>query len=363
MNDFWIPRTAPSLDSSESEIRSMGWAEAQEWCNFVLLHPSALPEDCAIAEAVVRPEAPPGRRQDQATGGRPSWTLSNRSSHRLQIHGQCRTLRVKQFLYDWAPPAFDHPSLWRSDNRPFRLGEQLGWLGEDFQGQQAASVHIDRTMVEVRVDEGAFSDEELAGICRGLKPARPDLRSRILATPLADLCYQGRHVELVIPVPVGYWKHRREPPTLMTRVFRGRETPQGVPAQAKLPEQLEGFRLDTVFVFLNPDLPEPQEADYAYALEEDRGIYLRILASPRGVAEGINYPPVLDEQPCSTEVMEIAGRRVYRAFLDSTLGPHEAVWQDRDHNFMLLAKPTRWSDAPWFESLVDKLIRGEQECP
>jgi len=44
MNSPWVPKVAPSIESPEAEIRSMSWEESQEWCNFVLMKPTLLPD-------------------------------------------------------------------------------------------------------------------------------------------------------------------------------------------------------------------------------------------------------------------------------------------------------------------------------
>lgn len=59
---------------------------------------------------------------------------------------------MKQFLYDWAPPAFDHPCLWKSHNEPFEVGKNIGWLGTDYRKAHAAAVSIDRTTIELSTE-------------------------------------------------------------------------------------------------------------------------------------------------------------------------------------------------------------------
>src|SRR5262249_54328688 len=97
MTTFWLPRTAPSVQSSDAASRNLGWEEVQDWCNFVLLRPSSLPDGLMIAKTELRPEAPPGRPEGSKPADRPSWTLSNRSAHRCELAGGGRRLRIKQF--------------------------------------------------------------------------------------------------------------------------------------------------------------------------------------------------------------------------------------------------------------------------
>ena len=207
LNSLWVPNVAPSIESREAEIRAMTWEESQEWCNFVLMKPTVLPAGVAVETSEMRPESPPGRRDGPTDSRLPSWTLSNPACHRCVLAGKERRVRIKQYLYDWAPPAFDCPCLWLSPVvRHFFVGNDVGWLGTDFRGLAAHSVNLDRTTVELSVLEGSFSDDELQEICRGLHPVSPGARKQVLDTPLATLCYQSRHEEQPIAVPVGFWR-------------------------------------------------------------------------------------------------------------------------------------------------------------
>src|SRR5262245_31177450 len=235
MNERWTLETAPSVDSPEAAIRAASWEEAQPWCNFVLLAPSVLPPGTTLEAMTLRPEAPPGRVEGAAPDGRPDWSSANRSCFRFEIAGAGRRLRVKEFLYDWAPAAFDHPSLWKSRNRGFPVGAHIGWIGLDFRKRPGASLHVERTMTELSVVEGAFSDEELQVICRGLAPAVPRARELIARTSLADLSYAARHVERIIEVPVGYFRHHRSQPLVPVTLFEGEDAPPTLPGRSIRP--------------------------------------------------------------------------------------------------------------------------------
>jgi hypothetical protein len=261
---------------------------------------------------------------------------------------------VKQFLYDWAPPAFDHPCLWKSRNEPFEVGKNIGWLGTDFRKARAAAVSIDRTTIELSTNEGTFDDEELRLVCRGMVPVEPDARRRILATPVAELCYQCRHREQTIAVPCGYFAHERRPPSVELAVYRAANVPANMPGREVAPPTAYGFRLNAVFVYGSQE--SPQEVDYLYEADEPPGRYLRLLVSPSNQAGGVAYPPRLDLQPCATGVQCIHGQDVHHAFLTDRYGPHEAVWQANGHNFMLLTKPSTDTDGIWFRELLEHLV-------
>jgi hypothetical protein len=356
MNVPWVPKVAPSIESREAEIRGMSWEESQEWCNFVLMQPTLLPAGVSVETAEMRPESPPGRRDGPKDSRLPSWTLSNRASHRCVLAGKERRVRIKQYLYDWAPPAFDCPCLWLSPVvRHFFVGNDVGWLGTDFRGLAGASVNLERTTIEFSVLEGSFSEDELQEICRGLHPVSPEARKQILDTPLATLCYQSRHPELPIAVPVGFWAHQRKPESLLTRVFPAGSLPRGLPGtDIELPSDY-AYGLDTLFAY--GDLANPDEADFVYYQSENPNLYLRVLASLENNKQaGMRYPPELDRQSCRSETITIAGRTVYYAFSNDEVGPHEIVYQAHGLNVMLLLKPARHTSRSWFFGLLDRVL-------
>jgi hypothetical protein len=352
----WKPRIVSSIESSDAGVRRMGWEEAQAWCNFVLMRPTVLPDDVGIEKLEMRPEAPPGRPADVNQTARPEWTQSNRAVHRAEITGHHRRLRIKQFLYDYAPPAFDHPCLWESESvRAFPVGNLIGWSGKDFRKLQAATVSLYRTTVELSVTEGAFTDEELQSICRGLSPAVPQVCDLILNTPFADLCYQGRHREPPIAVPVGYWAHKRLPETLQVTVLRSDQVPSDSPSFTVAPPEEYGYRSNSVFIYGNPQ--SPQEIDTLFEHMDDAGQYLRVLVSPSNVAGGVPFPPVREvRQKCSDRLLSVNGLEVYHAYSDERYGQHEAVWQKDGRNIMLIVKPTIWTDMEWFTHLLEVMV-------
>lgn len=357
MSTPWIARTAPSIESEEARVRRMEWEEAQGWCNFVLMRPTVFADDLSLEKTEMRPESPPGRPAEVNESHRPEWTRSNRAAHRSEIAGRGRRLRIKQFLYDYAPPAFDHPCLWESRGiRGFTVGDHLGWLGADFRKLQAATVCFDRTTIELSVTEGTFEDEELQDICRGMTPVDASARRLILRTPLADLCYQSRHREPPIAVPVGYWAHKRAESLRVTVTRIGDEaTTSRFPGFRLAPPDDYGYRLNTAFVFGEPE--SPQEVDFVFEHEKDAGRYMRLLVSPSDATNGLPFPPALEERhPASSHVMRVNGLDVHHAYQDERYGQHEAVWQKRGLNIMLIVKPAVWTDMTWFSTLLERMV-------
>lgn len=351
----WRPCTLPAVPTGKEALITADAPQEQEWCNFVLQRPTSLAADLTLETHSVRPEAPPGRCDDRDAAIRPDWTASNRACHRAVYGGHRRRLRVKQFLYDYAPPAFDHPCLWESERvEPFVNGGHIGWLGTDFRKRRGATTHIDRTMVEVSVLEGSFSDDELIALCRGLRPAVPAVRDRILATPLVDLCYQRRHVEPPIAVPVGYWAHERREDSRVT-VYRPEETPSDLTEFGS--PRLERFDYLPRGLFVFGDPAAPQELDWVFEHRDDPGRHARLLVSRSDAPAGHAFPPQREtRQSCTARRLEIAGTRVHHAFLDARYGQHEAVWRTDPFIYMLIVKPTPSTDCAWFEALLRGLL-------
>jgi hypothetical protein len=333
-HSHWMPDRAPGTVG-------LGWEEAQAALNFVLFRPDPLPEGLFVEAASVRPESPPPR--DLKLG----WAIGNRSAHRCDLAGQGFKIGIKQFLYDWAPPAWDHPSL-AGEAAPFVVGGHVAWLGRDFRGRDAATVTLDRTTIEISVREGECPEALLVGLCHALRPVSAEARGTILRTPFGKLAYRSRHEDRTPSVPVGYWRHRRGPPDVAVRVHD--RIPQGVPGQGLAPPARLGFELDTVQVFGGPR--GPLEVEYLYADAADRGRTIRLLVSPAGAEGGVRYPPVPEGQPC-----EVREGEVHTAHGDPRYGPHEAVWQQDGLNVMLLAKPAPWTDRFWFDRVLADMER------
>ncbi|MFD9520416.1 hypothetical protein [Streptomyces sp. NPDC059979] len=300
----------------------IGEEAAQDGCNFVVWRPSALPEGCDTSVGTIRREAPPGRVDAE---GRSPWSDANPSGYRTEISGGGRRLRLKQFLYDWAFPAADHPCLWGSETRPFEIGGgRVAWLGTDYLGHRAGSARMARTTVELSVLEGEFSDEEIVALFAALRPAVPEVVASVLATPFRDLSYWARHAADMVSVPTGVFSFHR----------RGREhegdwipsgdvtaflTGQGVPVSAG------GFRADSAATF--GDGADVRELDVVYA--SPSGGELRLTAQRTGGGR-LAFPPARDKHPAADEVRDLDGRPVHLGYLDARYGACDAWWQHPD---------------------------------
>jgi hypothetical protein len=205
-------------------------------------------------------------------------------------------------------------------------------------------------MIEVGVLEGSFRDEELVEYCESFEPVDTLAEKTINITPLARLCYQGRHTEIPITVPTGYWKHQREDVKRLPSCALIGEL-VAFPVKELKPA---GFVLDSAFVF--GDICSPQEVDLLYVSPNDRNTYVRILSWAAIGNYSKNLVPSLDEQPCDTRVLMVRSAPVFHAFLEREIGPHEALWQTASRSYICLTKPSPSFGRMDFEMLLEFLV-------
>jgi hypothetical protein len=277
---------------------------------------------------------------------------AGRSSYRCEYSDQNRKLSVKQFLYDWAPPAYDHPSLWRNNKissigntpppRYFYINDDVAWIGLNFRRQPGLSLNINRTMIEMPVVEGSFTDDELIGICKGLKAVNPKIMDQILTTSFSSLCYSSRHKETASIVPLSYWKYTRQ------NNWETRSLPVSDFVEYQQVLATRGYFLNSVFAYGTPI----QEIEYYYEHQERPGSYIRILIIPHN---GIPYPPILGDQTCTMQSTQIGDREVHHTYLYDAVGPHEAIWKEQNYNVLLLVKPAKWTSLTWFKQLIAEI--------
>ncbi len=123
----------------------------------MVFRPEWLPPDCSISQVTLRPEQPPGRPGgiDARQIGQTPWSEGNPCSVRAVVTGAQRRLRLKQFLYAWAPPAASTSALWKSPQlTPVMCQDAIAWLGTDYMGRAGACVQRMRTEIEVSEEDG-----------------------------------------------------------------------------------------------------------------------------------------------------------------------------------------------------------------
>ncbi len=148
--------------------------QAQDWCNFVVLRPDWLPDDCHLAETSVRPESE-----------------EHCSTVRMKITGPGRSFRLKQFFLDWWIPTSSDANL-TGPGTPFEAAGLIGYRGRDYRGRVAICLHRYGALHELAVLQGRFEDEELQQIFEHLVPQSPEAVQQLGALPFARLSYHVR---------------------------------------------------------------------------------------------------------------------------------------------------------------------------
>jgi hypothetical protein len=327
---FWGTRAVADAVELDERPPAMPPDQAQPWCNFVVWTPERLPAGCQLSTGTIRREAPPGRVEG-VTAGRTPWSDANPVAYRYEITGPDRRLRVKQFLYDWAFPALDHPCLWESHTRPVRLGDHVLWYGVDYMKHQAASARLARTTIELSVLEGSFEDAEILYLYEAMRPAAPDAVEAIGRTPFARLSYWARYPNApMVHVPIGLWKFRRTGSAYTGRWTAEAPELKGLLAGYSLPSELIGLEADSAARFTDAD--GRTEVEVVYSGGPWRGHELRLIAQRPGAGH-LSFPAEPAPHPhhhAEVEIGRIADASL--AWIDEDYGPWDAAWQDPKGN-------------------------------
>ncbi|QLH79691.1 hypothetical protein HZS55_21400 [Halosimplex rubrum] len=339
-------------------------ADAQAGANFVVFELGWLPDDCAVAETTIRPEQPPGRPEglDAADIGQTPHSGGNPSAVRTLVEGESRALRIKQFCYDWAPPAASVAPLWGTeDPTPVEAGDAVGFLGTDYKGNRGACVQRARTQVEVSVLEGAFDDGELEGLLDGLAPAAgsdpgadgssavPPVRQ----VPFHRLNYWARYRCEAVGVPHGLWAHGIARPydesVPCSPVALGDADPRLLTPD----DDAVGaaYALDSAVTF-----PESRAIEAVYRHTGNGSDHLWVTAAAPDSDLGPDVPPEPADQPAETrETVELRDERVHYAALTEEFGAWEAVWTEGGVTYAVVAGASRHLDGEAFRRLVEGL--------
>ena len=250
----------------------MNIGEIQGKCHFVLFKPPRLPADLALKEESFRKE-----------------TDTSESTFRQVYEGNGRAMVMKQFLYDWDPPAYDYPSLWRDQKLAaeeeipppagFLIGSHALWIGKNYRLQNGATIEIDRTRIEFTFPKGEFSAGEIVNICKGLVPIDLKRRVLLLSQSFGQLSYQSRHLIRASGVPTSFWKHQRDK-SLYCFLLEGHG---GLPKHFIDVLVARGYLFNTRFGF-GASVDQIAESEYIFEHESVPGAFIRLLTP-------ISYPP------------------------------------------------------------------------
>lgn len=280
---------------------------------------------------------------------------------------------MKQFLYDWAPPAYDYPCLWRNDKvatkaeSPAPTGQFVNrnalWFGRNYRKQEAATIEIERTRIEMTFEKGTFSRQEVVAFCESLSPVDMEIAKHLLSVPFSALSYSHRHQEPVISVPVGYWKHSRveellcfalvkeEIPTPFLQAIQSFHTALGS----------RNYILNSGFGF-GKNKAHLEEVEFLFEHQNAPGCFLRILCTSSDSPFSIAIPPTLGDQECLNKTLNIHENTFcYATSKNFAYGSHEVVFKNELFNFMMLIKPAPWASFEWVMALLTEWASTSQK--
>lgn len=337
--------------AKNSMVIDSSWDRAQPWCNFVLFRPTWLPADLTEVANKLRPES-----------------SEQPASHRAEFKAANRSLSIKQFLYDWAPQAYDHPCLWRNAKisplettptpKAHLIGNNYLWFGLDYRRKPAATINLNRTQIEITILGGVFNDDEIIQIVRGFRCVNPNTQECILATSFAQLAFDSRHQSSAsaISVPTSYFRHTR-PGHLKCSPFSAKDKKLNRSRMVGnwiIDIPITNYRLDSIFLFTD-DLNQYREEEYYFESLLEPGIYIRFLVSKSDSDTGIIYPPQLSDQQCNYFVVHINDNELHHAWSKTNdNGCHSLVFKTHGCVVNCIVKPAPWTTIDWLRFLCAK---------
>lgn len=346
---YYQPKTIDA-SSAQEELVECTVTEAQAWCNFVLFQMTYLPSGLTITKQQLRKES-----------------QSNQSSFRFLLeNGQNNQhIAVKQFLYDWAPPAYDYPCLWLNTEkfsaadilapRSLLVANRVLWIGKNYRGQNAATIDLERTRIEITFDGITLTNAELISIVQGLKSCDEKLREQILNTSFVDLSYYARNKKNASEVPLSYWKHTREATFYGIALSLDDEKNNNW----LLPHindalKSEGYYLNGIFGI---NAPENLiiEKEYLFEHHQHPGVFIHILATPNSSIRPIKYPPTIGDQICEHKFIKGFKNEIYMAHSRQQYGNYELIWKTQDMSFLVIIRAAPWISYDWVMNLSQKM--------
>lgn len=341
------------LDTDPAEPVDASFADAQAETNFVVFEPTDLPDDCRVVDATYRPEQPPGRPEsvDADDIGQTPHSDGNPSSVRAVLDGDGRRVRIKQFLYDWAPPAASIAPLWRTpEPEPFRSRSEVAWLGTDYKDNRGVCVQRARTQLELSVTEGEFADDELRAIVDGLVPAAPEAAAEVERTPFHRLNYWARYQAAPPAVPNALADYAPNRPYENSYELSRSALATNPPVPALVPAG-DQFGFDSALAFRGADAVE-----CVFRHRENASDHLWLTAAEPDSPLAPELPPEPSDQPAAArDALALRDTTVHYAALTGDDGAREALWEEDGVRYALVASASQFLDADGFRDVVASL--------
>ncbi len=347
------------LEDPSAAIRPLDLtlAQAQEHVNFLVFEPTALPPGCVVDHTTVRPEQPPGRPEGVSAKdlGQTPWSEGNPSSVRTEVRGLGRSLRIKQFLYDWAPPAASVAALWDCpDLRPYECNKAVAWVGQDYRVARGAVVQFHRTQIEVSVLSGEWSDEELVSVLTGLREAEPEVGEGVRAAAFHELNYWLRYQLRPYKVPYGLYRHEHPRPYGIGKALVVTKL-EDLPGSWRLPLPASGWHFESAACF-------ESEAEAVLVRADNPNDRIFVLTTACDHERALALPPTPEGMPaeilCQIRIRDCDG---WLAGLTARYGAWECRWEEKGARFGLWTTSSTALHEPAFRALIEELTLGREE--
>ncbi len=322
--------------------------DAQPWCNFIVFTMGSLPKGFFIVKQQLRKES-----------------QKSQSSFRIVLENEkSKQIAIKQFLYDWAPPAYDYPCLWLNTGafsatnvlapRGINVGNRLLWIGKNYRGQNAATIDCERTRIEVTFDNIDLLDEDLIIMIQDLRSCDEKIKKQILSTPFSHLSYYYRHKINTSEVPLSFWRHIRHKSCFtITLPTEEKITHKWLPDTLQDTLGKEGYYLNGIIGISEPH-GNIVEKEYLFEHHQHAGVFIHILVAPNTSIYPIQFPPLIGDQICEHEIID-EGDGVHLAYSYQRKGNFELAWKSDGLIYLMIIRAAKWTSAEWALNVIKKL--------
>lgn len=181
----------------------------------------------------------------------------------------------------------------------------------------------------------------------------------ILSITFAELSYGYPKIVKAVRVPISFWKMPvLESGIKFQRAYNVNEVPIEIKLNIEIP-QSSGYILNSVFTYQKQEALSTQEdrVEYIYEHSKVPGATVRLVWATKG-SNTLTYPPTLDTtQKFKHEELNLKKKKIYYTYRSKDYGPHEALWHDGNYNYLLLVKPTSWTNKVWFEKFLEEVVK------
>jgi hypothetical protein len=262
---------------------------------------------------------------------------------------------LKQFLYDWAPPAASTAPLWKSPQlTPIQCQNTIAWLGKDYLKQPGGCIQLMRTQIEISVINGEFTEDELGRILAQLTVAEQEAAQAVQDTPFHRLNYWVRYQLRGVQVPYGLWHYHQPRHYDKSQLVTLEYLRSNSPLRLLLPTD-SPYVFDSAVIIMGED-PSHPEVELIYRHQGNLSDHLWIIAINHDSDLALPIPP--EPEPHQAEVRErqhLRGTSVWYAALSEQYGAWEVFWEEENVCYAVWAGTTPFQGGNRFKALIENL--------